>query len=125
MVRRHPHVFGDVKLSGMPELLENWERIKQEESGGERRPADDLRTLPALMRAQKVASKRKTRVSAKAIAGEIKRLPRAKAQEKRLGEALFMLAAYAAANGIDAENALRKVVRNNFTAEAQRARREK
>ncbi len=109
LVRRHPHVFGDVKISGMPELLENWERIKQEESSGERRPADDLRTLPALMRAQKVASKRKTRVSAKAIAGEIERLPRAKEQEKRLGEILFALAAYASAKHIDAESALRAV----------------
>src|SRR5574341_576881 len=110
LVRRHPHVFGDVKVSGMPELLELWERIKREESGSERRPADDLRALPALMRAQKVASRRKARVSTREIAVLIERLPRAKDQEKRLGEVLFALAAYAAAKDIDAESALRTVV---------------
>lgn len=31
LVRRHPHVFGDVKVSGADEVLVNWEKIKQKE----------------------------------------------------------------------------------------------
>lgn len=62
------------------------------------------------MQAQKVASKHKTRVSAKEIAARVAKLPRAKNQEKSLGEVLFALAAYAAAKDIDAESMLREAV---------------
>ena len=31
MIRRHPHVFGDLKVEDEQQLLKNWERIKQEE----------------------------------------------------------------------------------------------
>src|SRR6266571_469830 len=33
LIRRHPHVFGDVSVSGADEVLVNWERIKAEEKG--------------------------------------------------------------------------------------------
>ena len=33
LIRRHPHVFGDVKVSGSDEVLENWEAIKAAEKG--------------------------------------------------------------------------------------------
>ena len=33
LIRRHPHVFGDAKVSGSEEVLENWEAIKTEEKG--------------------------------------------------------------------------------------------
>jgi XTP/dITP diphosphohydrolase len=33
LIRRHPHVFGDVKINSDEELLQNWERIKAEEKG--------------------------------------------------------------------------------------------
>ena len=31
LVHRHPHVFGDVKVSSTSELLDNWEKLKKEE----------------------------------------------------------------------------------------------
>ncbi|MER3496952.1 MAG: hypothetical protein C4320_09460, partial [Armatimonadota bacterium] len=31
LIRRHPHVFGDVEVSGTSEVMQNWRRIKQEE----------------------------------------------------------------------------------------------
>lgn len=31
MIRRHPHVFGDVSVSGSKEVLRNWEQIKAKE----------------------------------------------------------------------------------------------
>jgi MazG family protein len=62
LVRRHPHVFGDVAVSGTGEVLRNWEQIKQSERvarGVQRRSALDgvPRHLPALLRAHRVQEK--------------------------------------------------------------------
>ena len=60
MIRRHPHVFADASAETSGEVLENWDKIKQDERGDKSR-ADELKSvtgaLPALMRAQKVQSK--------------------------------------------------------------------
>ena len=49
LIRRHPHVFGDVEVSGVDEVLSNWEQIKMEE--GEKRSVLDgiPANLPALL----------------------------------------------------------------------------
>lgn len=61
MVRRHPHVFGDVEVSGSGQVLENWEEIKKQEKAGKTYIASPLREippeLPALTRATKVLKK--------------------------------------------------------------------
>lgn len=62
MVRRHPHVFGDVEVEGVAGVLDNWQRIKQEEKGGETpKTASALagitQGLPALQRAEKIQSR--------------------------------------------------------------------
>jgi MazG family protein len=61
LIRRHPHVFGDVQVDGAGEVLTNWERIKQEERRQEARSPSVLdgvpRQLPALLRAQRVQVK--------------------------------------------------------------------
>ncbi|UKI42668.1 MAG: hypothetical protein L6V95_07325 [Candidatus Melainabacteria bacterium] len=31
LIRRHPHVFGDVKVQNSDEIVKNWEKIKKEE----------------------------------------------------------------------------------------------
>jgi tetrapyrrole methylase family protein/MazG family protein len=60
LVRRHPHVFGDVKADTPEEVVKNWEKLKAaEKSGGSATPATDQigpsaldgipRTLPALL----------------------------------------------------------------------------
>ena len=38
LIRRHPHVFGDVKVSGSEEVLVNWEEIKAKEKEGKEDP---------------------------------------------------------------------------------------
>ena len=60
MVRRHPHVFGDTRVSGADEVVRNWSRIKAEE----RRDTQDTsalagvpRAMPALLRAQRIGEK--------------------------------------------------------------------
>jgi len=64
MVRRHPHVFGSVRVSGSAEVLRNWEQIKAAEArekGQARSPGDSLTRLPeglpALLRAQRLGEK--------------------------------------------------------------------
>jgi tetrapyrrole methylase family protein/MazG family protein len=61
MVRRHPHVFGDVSVDGSEQVLQNWEEIKKKEKEGKSRQQNPLREipleLPALARAVKVLKK--------------------------------------------------------------------
>ena len=56
LIHRHPHVFGDVEVSGADEVLTNWEKLKAEEGSGRGRGVEDEipATLPALARAAKV-----------------------------------------------------------------------
>jgi MazG family protein len=54
LIRRHPHVFGEVEVAGPDEVLVNWERIKAEEKGEQHVEHDIPPTLPALARASKV-----------------------------------------------------------------------
>lgn len=61
MVRRHPHVFGEVSVDGSAQVLENWEEIKKKEKAGKAYAQMPLREipleLPALTRATKVLKK--------------------------------------------------------------------
>ena len=60
LIYRHPHVFGEVTVSGTEEVLSNWEQLKRAEKD-QRSTSDALeavaRTLPALWRAEKVQKK--------------------------------------------------------------------
>jgi tetrapyrrole methylase family protein/MazG family protein len=60
LIRRHPHVFGEVKVKDSAEVLDNWARIKVEQEG--RGPRNSLldevsRGLPPLDRAYKLQKK--------------------------------------------------------------------
>ena len=62
LVRRHPHVFGKVKVKDVDEVWANWEKIKRAEKQGTRheRPSalDGIpKHLPALLRAEKLVKK--------------------------------------------------------------------
>lgn len=59
MVRRHPHVFGDVAAKTPEKVSENWEKIKREEKGcGSRSVIGSVpRNLPALLRASMVSER--------------------------------------------------------------------
>jgi MazG family protein len=54
LVRRHPHVFGDVEADTAHRVKENWERIKREQEGREGIFHDVPESLPALLYARKV-----------------------------------------------------------------------
>jgi tetrapyrrole methylase family protein/MazG family protein len=62
MIRRHPHVFADTKVSSSAEVLDNWSKIKAEERKSKN--AEDRsalagvpRGMPALLRAQRLGEK--------------------------------------------------------------------
>jgi MazG family protein len=53
LVRRHPHVFGDVEAKTAGRVRENWERIKRDQEGREGIFHDVPEALPALLHARK------------------------------------------------------------------------
>lgn len=60
LVRRHPHVFGDLEVTSAAEVKANWDRIKKLEDGSVTRPSilDGVPTgMPALQRAAKVQNR--------------------------------------------------------------------
>jgi uncharacterized protein YabN with tetrapyrrole methylase and pyrophosphatase domain len=55
LIRRHPHVFGDVEADSAGEVLRNWDQIKSTEAGREPGIFGDVpENLPALLYARKV-----------------------------------------------------------------------
>jgi MazG family protein len=122
LVRRHPHVFGEVHVSGSDEVLTNWEKIKQGEYGDRGVLAGLPRSFPALARAQRMSEKVSkvgfdwpdARGSRDKVAEELRELDEAVAEgsservEHELGDVLFALVNFARHQGIDAEQALRK-----------------
>ncbi|BBB91234.1 MAG TPA: nucleoside triphosphate pyrophosphohydrolase [Methylomusa anaerophila] len=59
MVRRHPHVFGNITVRDAAEVIANWEQIKKQEKAGERTHVLDgvPKGLPSLMSAYKLQAK--------------------------------------------------------------------
>jgi ATP diphosphatase len=61
LIRRHPHIFGDVQATDSDAVLRNWERIKLEEKKSKPTSTsmlDDIpRTMPATLEASKLGSK--------------------------------------------------------------------
>ena len=64
LVRRHPHVFGDIKVGGADDVLANWEKIKRAEGKdeeGDGKPKSPFagipKALPGLLKAQRAQAK--------------------------------------------------------------------
>src|SRR5690606_18400543 len=57
LIRRHPHVFGDVEVAGVKEVLSNWEKIKLGEAGRKSVLDGVPLALPSLLRAQRIQEK--------------------------------------------------------------------
>jgi XTP/dITP diphosphohydrolase len=104
LIRRHPHVFENLEVSGTQEIIENWEEIKAKEKG--RTSALDGVALaqPALPLVEKLlyrAEKYKVNVQLTKYQSD------KPATEESVGEALASIIAWARDNEIDPENALR------------------
>ncbi|MCQ2753458.1 MAG: nucleoside triphosphate pyrophosphohydrolase [bacterium] len=58
LVHRHPHVFGDTKVSSTDEILSNWDKLKKEEKKDRKSVLDGVsKSQSALMAAQKISKK--------------------------------------------------------------------
>ncbi|HYM15121.1 MAG TPA: MazG family protein [Dehalococcoidia bacterium] len=117
LVRRHPHVFGDVSVEDASDVVRNWERLKK----GERPGAGVLDAvplaLPALAQAQSVLSRAAgagigAEVSGGPAPGEaLARLAAGGLTAEGLGDLLFAIVSLARERGVDAEESLRLAVR--------------
>ncbi len=117
LVRRHPHVFGTVEVSGADEVLANWEQIKRAEKGRSSLMDDVPQGLPSLLYAHKLY--RKAAAAGLGFGTTAEARDRALAAlaavpdgagadiEPAVGEALAALVYLARSAGLDAETALR------------------
>src|SRR5215472_516823 len=103
LLRRHPHVFGNLKVKDVDQVWVNWEKIKRAEKHGTRhaRPSalDGIpKHLPALLRAEKLVKKARR---AKLVSG---RARSSKLSRGALAKNLFELAIAAQSRGWSAED---------------------
>ncbi len=123
MRRRHPHVFGDVSVGGSADVIANWRKIKATEESVQRRGSilDGIpRSLPALSRSQKLASRAagvgfdwtRPEEVMKKVHEELQEFKEALASKdaakirEELGDLLFVIANVSRHLGIDSESAL-------------------
>jgi tetrapyrrole methylase family protein/MazG family protein len=141
IVRRHPHVFGDIQVTGVGNVLQNWEKIKaaeREETGNQEKSLLDglPGALPAMIQAQEYQS-RAARVGFDwpEIGGvldkiqeeieEVKHTVDIRELTAELGDLFFALVNLARWKEVDAESALRETnlkFRKRFGYIEQKAR---
>ena len=106
LVRRHPHVFGDLKIETEEELEKNWDRIKSQEEGKKMRshPLEGVpSTMPVIARAQKVV-----KLMVKESRSKGMQLLEAQLTEQEFAQQMFELICRAEISKIDAESAFRR-----------------
>lgn len=122
IVRRHPHVFGDLELDGVDGVLANWERLKEKERGKKKEDKGILDgvplALPALSQAQEYQD-RAARVGfdwndidgvLEKVKEEIEEIKKAETDfelASEIGDLFFVLVNLARWKKVDAESALR------------------
>ncbi|MFC1554507.1 nucleoside triphosphate pyrophosphohydrolase [candidate division KSB1 bacterium] len=125
MVRRHPHIFGDVNVKDSDEVLTNWENIKMSE-GKKKSVLDGVpKTMPALIKAYRTQSKA-ARVGfdwedpkdvLNKISEEFEELKQSVKSgdkeeiENELGDLLFSIVNYARKLEVNPEDSLRRTIR--------------
>jgi MazG family protein len=118
LVRRHPHVFGDVVADSSGAVRRNWERIKREDEGREGIFHDVPESLPALLYARKVQQRAKTvgfeypdvDGALADLEDELREL-KADMEPAELGDVLFAAVNVARKLGVDPELELRQAAK--------------
>jgi MazG family protein len=132
LIRRHPHVFGTVKVEDEYQVKNNWEQIKINEEKRESLLEGVPRNLSSLLRAQRIQDKAanigfdwpEVHGVIEKVKEEISELEQAlqdnhpEELENELGDLLFSLVNLARFQKLSAEDALRRTI-NKFTARFQ------
>lgn len=105
LVRRHPHVFGDVEVSGADEVKANWDAIKAAEREGGSGAASVTQGVPLSQPALSLAAQLQRRAARAGLADDVASF------DEGLGGELFALVARARAEGEDPETLLRHTAR--------------
>ena len=127
LVRRHPHVFGDVEAKDADQVLVNWEKLKQEERKAENKSLLDgiPQSMPALLKASRLTEKaarvgfdwRRTEDVFDKVDEEIAELREAVASgdnahvHEEIGDLLFTIANIARKVNVNPEEALQSTNR--------------
>jgi XTP/dITP diphosphohydrolase/tetrapyrrole methylase family protein/MazG family protein/ATP diphosphatase len=117
LVRRHPHIFGDVAVEDAGEVLRNWDQIKKGEEGREPGIFGDVpENLPGPLYARKVQRRAATsgfdfdHVPYEAVEAELEELKEASSRDEafhEIGDVLFAAVNLARKLKVDPELALR------------------
>jgi XTP/dITP diphosphohydrolase len=123
LIRRHPHVFGEVTVKNVDQVWANWEKIKRAEKHGTRHARSSAldgvpRHLPALLRVEKLLKK-----AQRAKLAQPER-PKRRLSRERLAKDLFELARFAQSKGWSAEDLLRKETHRRERAWRQKERKQ-
>ena len=126
LIYRHPHVFGDVKVTGASEVEENWEQLKIKEDNGYKPVLSGVpSSLPAIIKANRIQEKvrgvgfdweKREQIWDKVLE-EISELKEeienhnTESIESELGDVLFSIINASRLYGIDSEAALEKTNR--------------
>ncbi len=113
LIRRHPHVFGELAVEDVAVVRQNWEAIKQQEQGHSlsTKLHHYITTFPALMAAAKIYQKLSAQdgahgaVTAAMLMGQLQALVQ-QPDAEQLGRVLFALVAWAVDRHLDAHLAL-------------------
>jgi XTP/dITP diphosphohydrolase len=126
LVRRHPHIFADVKVSGAKEVADNWEKIKLKEKGKKSVLEGVPKSLPPLVKAVRIQEKasgvgfdweRPEQVWEKVIEElnelkeEVGKNGDSSKKEQEFGDLLFALVNYARFIDVNPEDALERTNR--------------
>jgi len=121
LIRRHPHIYGDVNATDTKTVKANWEAIKLQEKGEERRSVLQgvPNSLPAMVKAFRIQEKVQgvgfdwpdeagvwAKVQEELV--EMREAPNSEHEAMELGDVLFALVNYAKHRGLDPEQALAK-----------------
>lgn len=122
MIKRHPHIYGDVKVENEEDVKRNWQKIKIQQEGKKSVLSGVPKAMPSIAKATRIQEKvkqvgfewkRKEDVWEK-VEEELEELKRAETTgdgaevEEELGDVFFSLINYARFLKVDAETALEK-----------------
>lgn len=137
LIRRHPHIYGDVNAEDAETVKQNWEQIKLREKDHERKSVLEglPKGMPALVKAYRMQEKvssvgfdwdtaQEAFAKVREELQEFEEAGNAAEKEKEFGDLLFALVNYARKSGINPDDALEKTnlkFKNRFQYIEQKA----